>query len=97
MLGNSVFRFNHPQEAEMLREMNQVYLICSTIKYLFNIIQQKTKLKKDQLENSNLTHYRSLSMPSLAKLSRTIEQSSPKLEYLKNKVIKKIYLYIIMT
>jgi hypothetical protein len=25
MLGNSVFRFNHPQEAEMLREMNQVY------------------------------------------------------------------------
>lgn len=36
-------------------------------------------------------------MPSLAKLSRAIEQSSPKLEYLKNKVIKKIYIYIIMT
>lgn len=29
MIGNSVFRFNHPQEAEKLREINQVKLFIS--------------------------------------------------------------------
>ena len=29
MIGNSVFRFNHPQEAEKLREINQVKLFIN--------------------------------------------------------------------
>ena len=35
MFGKSLFRFNHPQEAEKLREMTQVRFQCSKIQHSF--------------------------------------------------------------
>ena len=60
MIGNSVFRFNHPQEAEKLREINQVKLFInkSNRNNNFNQIPSSKSLKLSLLKlNSTFSIY----------------------------------------